>query len=244
MAGIRFEERGGVLLAVLSRPDKLNALDTETLRALTEKLAGEAASPKVLLLAAEGRVFSAGIDLEEVARAGSPEEAARPFRALGEAIRALLTYPAPTLSYVHAPAIAGGAELALATDIIIVGPGARLEWPEVKWNIVAPMLLALASKSGSGRLAASALTGERISAEEALGLGIASFRAGSLEEAVEIASRLASLYSENHAAYTSMLPSLRQWKFEAVDEVLPQLESLAASMELVERARRFVSGRR
>ncbi|MCE4628002.1 MAG: enoyl-CoA hydratase-related protein [Desulfurococcales archaeon] len=244
MTGIRFEERDGVLLAILSRPDKLNALDTETLRRLSEKLAGESASPKVLLLAAEGRVFSAGIDLEEVAAAGSPEEAARPFKALGEAIKSLLTYPAPTISYVHAPAIAGGAELALATDIIVVGPRARFEWPEVKWNIVAPLLLALASRSGIGRLAASALTGESITAEEAIGLGIASYRAETLDEAIAIAGKIAGLYRENHAAFTNMLPALRQWKFEAVNEVVPQLESLAKSMELVERARRFVSGRR
>ena len=244
--GFRIEDKGEILLIVLSRPDKLNALDTQTLEGLAstlEEMSQPSNRPKPILLAAEGRVFSAGIDLAEVASAGTPEEAARPFKALGRALRALLSYPAPTLSYIHAPAIAGGAELALATDLILVSPSARLEWPEVRWNIVAPLLTALAQRLGLSRLAMAALAGERISAEEALRLGIAAGEADSLDSALSTARKIAGLYRDNTGAFARMIPLLRVWKIEAVEEVLPSLVDLASRMELVERAKRFLEGR-
>ena len=241
--GVRFEERDGIVLLVLSRPDRLNALDTSTLETIAgrlEEMSRIGQAPKPLLLAAEGRVFSAGIDLAEVAGAGSPEEAARPFRALGRALRALLSYPAPTLAYVHGPAIAGGAELVLATDIVLMGPGGRLEWPEVRWNIVAPLLTALAARLGTSRLASAALEAYRIGADDAVALGLASRVVEGLDSAIGEAARLAGLYRDNTRAFAAMLPRLRSWKMEALDEVLPSLEGLAASMELVERARKFI----
>ncbi len=238
--GFRFEEKEGVYIITLSRPEKLNPLSSSLLERLTIKITELAGEPRTVLLAAEGRVFSAGIDLGEVASAETPEEAAKPFKALGRAIKALLDYPAPTLTYIHAPAIAGGAELALATDIIIVGPRGRLEWPEVKWNIVPPLLLALASRTPLTLLSAAALNAKRITGEEALRLGVAAYSAENLEDAIALATSIQKLYETNREAFKAMLPKLRSWKLKAVEEEVPELESLAASMELVERARRFL----
>ena len=238
--GFRFEEKEGVYVITLSRPEKLNPLSSTLLEGLATKLSELAGQPRTLLLAAEGRVFSAGIDLEEVASANTPEEASKPFKALGRAIRSLLAYPAPTLAYIHAPAIAGGAELALAADIIVVGPRGRLEWPEVKWNIVPPLLLALASRTPLTILSAAAVHARRITGEEALRLGVAAYSVESLEDAVALAAGVQKLYDTNREAFNVMLPRLRSWKIKAVEEEIPELERLAMSMELVERARRFL----
>ena len=243
--GFRVDEKNSVVVVNLVRPEKLNSLSTRLLEGLEATVRRLAENPRVLLLNAVGRVFSAGIDLSEVAAATTPDEVAQPFKALGRAIKALLDYPAPTISYVDGPAIAGGAELALATDIILVTKSATFEWPEVKWNIVPPLLLSLATTTGIPRLAAAALTGSRITAQEALSLGLAAaIVEGGYPGALKIAEQTAKLYRENRDAYQAMLPLLRSWKRRAVEETLPSLESLATSMELKRRAEEFLSRRR
>jgi enoyl-CoA hydratase/carnithine racemase len=240
--GLRVEERGGVVLLVLSRPERLNALNTSLLEALTAAVRERArAGAPPLLLTGEGRAFSAGIDLGEVAGASSPGEAARPFQALLEALGALLDYPAPTLAYINGPAIAGGGELALAVDVPIASPKARLEWPEARWNLVAPLYTELASRLGLPRLAAGALAAAQFTAEEAASLGLVAGVAGSLEEALEAARRLGEAYTSNTRAFQAILGDLRAWKRGALERA-GRLVELAASLELVERARRFLGG--
>lgn len=240
---VRVEEQKGVTLIVLARPEKLNALSTALLGELVEAV--RSAGDRPILLTGQGRVFSAGVDLEEVASARSPEEVARPFHALGDALRALINHPAPTLTYLNGPAIAGGAELALATDLIIMGRASRLEWPEARWNLVAPLLTGLAARTGSPRLAAAALAGARITSSDAVNLGLASAIIDEgLPEALEYAARVAELYAANRESYAEMLGPLREWKRRSLAEMMPRLEGLAARMELAERARRFLERRR
>ncbi len=242
--GLEAEPYEDLLLVRLSKPEKYNPLGSVLLERLKNIVEAYRGSGKVLLLTGKGRLFSAGIDLFEVASYNEPSEASKPFKLLGEAMKALLEYDAPTITYLNGPAIAGGGELALSTDIILAGENATLEWPEPRFGIAAPMLLSYAAHTGSPRLAALALTGERIGAREALAMGLVHKIVGGEEEAVEEARRISQLYRGGREAYALMLGELRSWKRKGLERILPVLERLASQPVLLERARAFVESRR
>ncbi len=242
---VRLEESTHVSWLILSRPEKLNSLDTSTLTEATQLLDKACrASTALIAVTGEGRLFSAGIDLEEVAAARSPEEAARPFRGLRALLEAVLTCRKPVAAVLNGPAVAGGAELALAVDAAYAVEGAWLEWPEMRWGLIPPVLAALADSLGPGRGFNLLVSMERLPAREAAHHGLLAGVYPSLEEArraVEaLGERLAGVEPE---ALSAALDALRLPKRRALD-LASRLEALAASMELVEKARRFLESRK
>ncbi len=241
MAGVELEVREKVLLIVFSEPEKFNPLSAGTLNKIRQIVESYHDNPKPLLITGKGKLFSAGIDLSEVASSTSPEEAQKPFKALVETISVLLEYPAPTGVYLNGPAIAGGGEIALATDFIYANPKAWLQWPEVKWNIIAPLFLALSKKTGLPRLASLNMDAGKIPAEDAYKMGIVSGLLPSLDEALKAMEQVYNLYVSNKFAFRILLEETRSWKKTAVTEIAYKLVDAAASDELIERARRFLS---
>jgi enoyl-CoA hydratase/carnithine racemase len=244
MAGVRKERSGKVEWLVLNRPEKLNSLDTATLEEASRLLGEACASDEILLIAlrGEGRLFSAGIDLGEVASSKSPEEASRPFRALGALMEAMLDCGKPVVALLNGPAVAGGAELAVTADIAYAVKGAWIQWPEVRWGLIPPMLVSLPlPPQAKARLA---LAADKIGAEEALSLGLLAGVYDTLEEAVKAVEGLAGLVDEaGPEAVAAILEPLRRPKRQAV-ELAPRLVALASSMRLVEKARAFIESRR
>jgi len=238
------EIRGDIVVLALNRPEKLNALNTVLLERIRETVEAYTDTGKTLLLTGRGKYYSAGIDLEEVATAPSGEESVRPFKALAATIEAILSYQAPVISYLNGPAIAGGGELALASDIILTHPNAYLAWPEAKWGIAPPLLLGLAVRTGLHGLAMAALTGSKIPADQALAMGVASGQAGDLEEAVSKALGVHKLYTSSQDAYRLMLGELRGWKREAIRKYSETLAELALKADVQGRARRFLESKR
>src|SRR5512140_1277608 len=98
---------------LISNPAKKNATSTATLAALARDLSAAGEAP--ILLTGAGNVFSAGLDLDEVA---SLDEAGarRLLAALEGIVEALFLHPAPTVALVNGHAIAGGCVLALCCD--------------------------------------------------------------------------------------------------------------------------------
>ncbi len=241
MPGVELEVREKVLVIILSEPEKFNPLSTATLNKIKQIIESYYENPKPLLITGKSKLFSAGIDLAEVASATTPEEAQRPFKALVETISTLLEYPAPTGVYLNGPAIAGGGEIALATDFIYASPGAWLQWPEVKWNIIAPLFLALSKKTGLPRLASLNMDAGKIPAEDAYRVGIVSGLLSGLDDAVRAMEQVYDLYEANRYAFKILLSETRSWKKTALAEIAFNLVNAAASEELIVRARRFLS---
>jgi enoyl-CoA hydratase/carnithine racemase len=141
----------GVADVRLNRPDKLNALDPEMFEALVE--AGEALARerglRAAVLSGEGRAFSAGLDFESFRRTAEP--GARPARSLldrsgpgpaNHAQRAAWVWrelPVPVIAAIHGVAYGGGLQIALAADLRIVAPDARLSVRELHWGLVPDM---------------------------------------------------------------------------------------------------------
>lgn len=174
---IKHELVEGVFRLALNNPDRRNVLSSEMAESLNAALDRAAAEPgaRVALLTAEGSVFCAGMDLKTVAL-DDAEQAARFSAALAESYRKLLMLPIPLLCAVDGPAMGGAVGLALAADLVWVGPNARFAFPETKVGVV-PALVSVAARRRMlpGKLAGMALTGIPVGPEEALRLGLADF---------------------------------------------------------------------
>ena len=180
---IRFDRDGGLWTATINRPDKANSLTGEMLAALAEFAEQAAREARVLVVTGEGRVFSAGADLDE-ARAGLATSPLweRLSGAIAEA-------PILTIAALNGTLAGGAFGMALACDLRIAVPEAKFFYPVMKLGF-------LPQPSDPGRLAALVgparakmilMAGQEITAEEALGWGLVDrvVPASSLGETVE-----------------------------------------------------------
>lgn len=142
---------GPIARLTLNRPDKRNALGAVIIDELRSALAAvrEDAAVRVVILRGAGKDFCAGADLaqlEKVSRATVLEnrEDAEKFAALILDIRQL---PKPVIAAVHGRALAGGAGLASACDMVLASKSAQFGYPEVKIGFVAAMVLAVLRRS-------------------------------------------------------------------------------------------------
>ena len=119
MSLVRTEDRGGVRHLVLNRPEKRNALNGETIRALGSGIEQAAADDavRVLVIRGEGAMFSSGMDVSDLRELSENPGGLRRFR------RPLLAWwnlleemPKPTIAQIHGAALGGAFELALACD--------------------------------------------------------------------------------------------------------------------------------
>jgi enoyl-CoA hydratase/carnithine racemase len=165
----------GVVLLRLHRPAVLNALNLVLRQALAEAFMRLDADPavRVVVLAGGERAFCAGADLQEYVDATPLDILARDMGRLWDAIAACRK---PVIAAVRGHALGGGCELALHADIIIAGEGARFGQPEVLVGIMpgGGATQRLTRAVGKFRAMRMLLTGEPITAAEALAMGLAS----------------------------------------------------------------------
>jgi crotonobetainyl-CoA hydratase len=173
---VRTEIRGAVLEITLDRP-KANAIDLATSQALHaafRRLKDDPALRVAILTGAGDRIFSAGWDLKAAA---SGDEA--PDTDFGEGGFAGLTafwdLDKPVVAAVNGIAIAGGCELALAADLMVVAEHAAFALSEVTVGLVADAggIQRLPRRIPAAIAAELLLTGRRFSAQEALRWGLA-----------------------------------------------------------------------
>ncbi len=245
---VRSERRDGIHWIILSRPGSLNSMSSELLHSLEDSIRMACDSESTLVaITGEGRLFSAGIDLAEVAQ-GTPETVTGLFEGLGNVLRAVLEcrgggYYKPVAVYLNGPAVAGGAELALAADILVAEQGAWLQWPELRWGLVPPMLLGYAVSIPGARLAALLYGMERISVEDAYMLGLVTKIVEGPGQAEEYLERIASLYETSREAFSLSLSRVRSVKRSWLSGV-GDLVRLAGRPSLIEAARRFIESRK
>jgi enoyl-CoA hydratase len=168
------ENDGVVATFTLNRADKLNALNAELLRALGDAFASVAASSvRAVVVTGAGKAFSAGVDITEMSAMSTIEAKRRADQghALGAAIE---TLPCPVIAAVNGFALGGGCELALACDFIYAAETAKFGQPEVNLGVIPGFggTQRLARRIGIGPARELVYTGEIISADKALALGL------------------------------------------------------------------------
>ncbi|HUE77179.1 MAG TPA: enoyl-CoA hydratase-related protein [Longimicrobiales bacterium] len=162
----------------LARPEKRNALNTELIVALLGGLADAAADDdvRVIMVRGEGPDFCAGADLEAMERMAADADPATNLAdagSLGALLVAMRRHPKPIVAAVHGHALAGGAGLATACDLVIAREDAVFGYPEVRLGFVPAMVMALLRRAVGEKVAFELVVrGDRIGAEEALGLGL------------------------------------------------------------------------
>ncbi len=175
---ILYDTDGGVVTLTLNRPDKRNALDGRTVGELADGLAQAMKDDdaRVVLLRGAGPDFCAGADLaelEKVAKGAGVLENLQDASALGDLLVAMRRHPLPIVAAVHGHAIAGGAGLATACDLVLARDDAVFGYPEVHLGFVPAMVMALLRRSVGEKAAFELVTrGERIGAERAHRLGL------------------------------------------------------------------------
>jgi enoyl-CoA hydratase len=160
----------------INRPDKLNALNRQTLIELQQAVIeahGDDTVRVIVITGAGEKAFVAGADITEIREQSAVE--ARAFSAMGQNLMAMIqSLDKPVIAAINGFALGGGMELALACHLRIASSNARLGLPEIKLGIMpgfggTQRLLRLV---GTTRALEMSLTGEPITAERALELGI------------------------------------------------------------------------
>lgn len=178
-ARVATERRNGVGWIRLTRPEKRNALDRRTADELFEALSVLEGDPtvRVIVLRGEGKDFCAGADLEALAQMiGAANEVHREdAEALGRVFLAIRTIVKPIVAAVHGRALAGGAGLAIACDLVLAHEDAKLGFPEVRVGFVPAMVMTMLRRCvGEKHAADLVLTGRIVSAEEGARIGLVS----------------------------------------------------------------------
>jgi len=195
----------GVLTLTLNRPDKRNALDTPTLDGLHAALerADLDAEVRVVALRGAGKDFCAGADLAELlASAGhTPEQNERAALHLGGLFITMRELPKPVVAVVHGRALAGGAGLATACDLVLSTASAKFGYPEIQRGFVPAMVMTLLRRLTGEKLAFDlAATGRVLSATEACAAGLVSRVIPDAEFEGEVARALAALAGTSGSA--------------------------------------------
>ena len=165
----------GVAVLTINRPERRNALNLDVKRRLAdivEELEADPAVCVVILTGAQG-VFVAGTDIAEMA-AMTPTE--HSLRETDRMFTVLRRFPKTLIAAVEGYALGGGCELALACDMIVAGGKAKFGQPEIRVGIMpgAGGTQRLLRTVGRYRAMKLILTGEPVTADEALSMGMLS----------------------------------------------------------------------
>lgn len=193
---LQFERRGRVALLTLNRPERLNAIGSDTVAELHAHLDLIEADDdlRAIVVTGAGRAFSAGADITELDSLIGGQAFARFVSGLTDAYARLEASPTPGIAAINGIALGGGCELALACDLRLAAPSARIGVPEIKLGL-------LPAAGGSQRLARTLpaavakhmlLTGVPLSADDAHRLGLVnSIHDDVLDAALDLATTLA-----------------------------------------------------
>jgi methylglutaconyl-CoA hydratase len=179
MTNIRLLRDGAIGRIILTRPERKNAIDRQMADELFAALAQfeSDGACRVIHLGAEGDDFSVGADLQAWAQtmesgADAHREEAEAFGRVLLAIRALMK---PVVCTVRGRALADGAGLATACDLVLAHEGAELGYPDVRVGFVPALAMTMLRRCvGEKHAADLVLTGRIISAEEAEHIGLVS----------------------------------------------------------------------
>ncbi len=195
---LRIEKDGHVATVTLARPEKRNAMSEAMFAAFTETFAelDADAEVRVVILKAEGKSFTAGIDLGEAAgllqqsTTDARERLRKRLMDLQDSLTAIERCSKPVIAAVHGHCIGGGVDLLCACDIRIAARSAVFSIRETRMAMIADLgtLQRLPTIIGQGWFRELALTGRDFDADEALRMGFVT-RVAEDRESLEAGAR-------------------------------------------------------
>lgn len=172
---IIFDKKEGIAFITINRPSTLNSLNMKTLEDLLEafKLAKRDSEVKAVILTGKGKAFVSGADIAEMNGLTTIE--GRALMIKGHSVMNLIeSMDKPVIAAINGFSLGGGNELALSCDIRIASEKAKFGQPEVNLGIIPGFggTQRLSRLVGKGMAKYLVMTGEIISADEALRIGL------------------------------------------------------------------------
>jgi len=174
------EDKAGTAVLTLNRPQARNSLSEAMLEALGDALTAIAheRAVRAVVIAANGPAFSAGHDLKELnAHRSDPDRGRAYFKHImglcSTVMQQIVTMPQPVIAAVHATATAAGCQLVASCDLAVASQTAKFATPGVNIGLFCSTPMVALSRNVSRKHAMEMLlTGELISAEDALRIGL------------------------------------------------------------------------
>jgi enoyl-CoA hydratase/carnithine racemase len=171
---------GAVLRLTLNRHAARNALSADLMAALQTALdeAADAQDVRVIIVAANGPVFSSGHDLKEMtAMRAQPDKGAAAFAALfaqcSRLMQTIVRHPKPVIAEIHGVATAAGCQLVASCDLAVAASCATFATPGVNIGLFCSTPMVALSRNVSRKFAMEMLlTGNMIGAQQALQMGL------------------------------------------------------------------------
>lgn len=212
MNTIQIERHCATALVIFNRPQAMNALNKEMRQALYETFVALNADETVraIVLTGEGRAFTAGLDLKELASDAGAMSAATTDSPEANPVRAIEISRKPVIGAINGVAITGGFEVALACDILIASTEARFADTHARVGIMPGWGLSqkLSRLIGIYRAKELSLTGNFLDAETACAWGLVNRVVEPhmlLETALKLAADISTVPEEAVADYKALI---------------------------------------
>lgn len=232
----------------LDRPP-LNVLNLSMLRelqAVLDSLGGDPAVDFLVIRGSGERAFSAGVDVKDHTRENVPEM----LEVVHGVIRSLLSLPQITVALVRGACLGGGCELASCCDLVLASEDSFFATPEIQVGCYPPVALArFSSQIGYHRTAEMVLTGRRISAQEALAMGLINRAVPVHELEQALGALLEELEGKSGAVLRIALRGLREIALKNFSAALQRseeiyLKELLKTEDVVEGVQAFLEKRK
>lgn len=226
-----FNLSNGILTITVNRPDKLNALNKLTVQEIGHAFQEAKANPEVKIIIITGagvKGFVAGADISEFV--GLTTEQGKVLAKAGQDIfKAIEDSPKPVIAAVNGFALGGGCELAMACHLRIASDNAKFGQPEVNLGLIAgyggtQRLIQLIGKTKAIELH---LTGDMITADQALYLGLVNYVVPQIElmsRSIEIAERIKA---KSPKAIAAAITAINGYFTEGVDGYQKEIEEFS-----------------
>jgi len=171
---LEYEKERAII--TLNRPDKRNAINPQMIAELQSALDEiEKRKVRVVIMAAAGKTFCAGMDLEMLSAMAqqSPQENQEDSRRMARLFRRIWSFPRPIIAAVNGHALAGGCGIATLCDFTLAVPDAKFGYTEVRIGFLPAIVsVFLTRQIGDKRARDLLLTGRLVEAKEAQQLGL------------------------------------------------------------------------
>lgn len=230
----------GVASVTINEPETRNALSRSVMAELSDTLAelGRRTDVRVVILRTAGHVFSSGHDLKEI-RGADLETQQATFAACAELMQTIQAIPQPVIAEVQGVATAAGCQLVAGCDLAVAARSARFATPGVKIGLFCSTPMVALSRAVPAKTAMRMLlTGEFLSAEDALGFGLISdlvadeeLESATLELARTVASASSATVAIGKAAFYEQRELPLAEAYERMSQVMAENAIAADAQE-------------
>lgn len=234
---LRVEKRGRVLWLTIDREERRNVIDGAVIEAMRQALVSAENDPSVYAVVITGagdRAFCAGADLH----GGSAFDYSQPYHAFADLFRQARRCTVPLVARVNGACMAGGMGLLAMCDLAVASNNATFGLPEVKVGLFPAQVLSVLQHQLPRRvLNELCLTGEALTAQRALGLGLLNHVAAPHALDARLNTLLAQILDKSPAAIRRGLYTLKQLETLPFEQSAAFAESQIGLFALTDDAR-------